>query len=304
MVDDRQSSGTPGADGFAAFMQGAEFKAVAQRARKRRLTILVAGRADVGKSATLNSLLGHAVLPVGDYEPKVFEIPQYHVELEGIPLNIVLISRLDEFEGRDDVIIDMLVPIKEVDSLWYVTRLDDTRVRSDEKRAIRLLSQAVQNADQSKGSVWLSAIIVFTHAGKVSPDIYAESLSRRAELIRREIAIYAGPEIAETVRSVAVENCADTTPDGNPWRTALFTTAMLSLWRDDVAAGVIQPEDATPAGEQPDRLEVEDARISTAPASCPSRAQRWEELGRKIGGRFGASVGRVIGRIATWFIGN
>lgn len=294
----------PSTNGFDEFLRRPEFRAIAQQAQNRRLTILIAGRAGVGKATTLNNLVGRAVAPVGDYSPRATNVTLHPVELEGLPLNIVITPGLGELEGRDNTFVTIMQDsIKEFDSLWYVTRLDDSRVRSDEKHAIRLLSQAYQGSELNKGRIWQSAIIVFTFAGNVPPDLYSEALSRRTELIRREIALHAGPEIAEKVRSVAVENCAETAPDGNPWRTALFTTAMLSLRREDVVASVIQLEVATTAAEKSDGLGVDNIAINIAPTSRPPRIQRWEEFGRKIGGRFGAVVGRVVGRIATWLLG-
>jgi hypothetical protein len=231
-VDQHRAGSLSG--GFDSFLKSTEFQAIAEEASKRQLTFLIAGRTGVGKSSTVNSLLGRQVAPVGDYEPTTFQVQQYPVELEGVPFNVVDTPGLcDDLEERDQDSVylgKMQSAIKEFHSLWFVSELDATRVSSDEKRAIKLLSQAFQD----KGQIWQSAIIIFTFAGRVPADDFATVLAKRTELLRREIAVHAGPEIAAKVPSVAVENKADTTPDGKAWRGELYVKVLTSMNREGI----------------------------------------------------------------------
>jgi hypothetical protein len=306
-----QDSLASSTDGLEAILRSAEFRAVTDIAGKHRPTIVIAGRAGVGKSSIVNSLVGRAVVPVGGYKPTPSLVDNFLVDLEGLPLNIAVSPGLCEDEGRDEeVVAVMRNSIKEVHSLWYVTRLDETRVRSDEKRAIQLVSQAFQDEDRGNGKVWRSAVVVFTFAGQVPQDMFSEALSRRTELIRREIALHAGPEIAGRVTSVAVENRAEATPDGKPWRSVLVANALLCLMREVAVTSRDQPvaptADTSRIGEpaEPDSI-TQPPAPEAAPAPDNSlRTRRYEELGRKVGGKFGAAVGRAIGRVATWVFGN
>ena len=94
-------------------------------------------------------------------------------------------------------------------SLWFVSRLDETRVTSDEKRGIKLISKTFGK------KAWECSVIVFTFANSVSASEYKEAVDKRTELIRREIAKYAGEDIANQIASIAVDNHSETTPDAS-----------------------------------------------------------------------------------------
>lgn len=300
----RPNSGTPPTDGSDAPPRGGATPAVTVGASVRRPIVLVAGLSGVGKTSVVNSLFGVA-LP-GGYDPSVAHVEHFHLDLEGSPLSVVFAPNPDEFEDRHDVFINMLrTSVKEVDSLWYVTRLDDTRVRSDEKRAIQLLSQTFQDEELGKGKVWQSAVIVFTFAGRVTQEMFPEALSKRTQLIRREIALHAGPDAAEQVMSVAVENTSDTTPDGKPWKSILISKVMPPLLRAVAVTHDNAPVTPHGTGQSDEHVKSDSLaqQLASPPDNIP-RIRRYEEVGRKMAGKFGAGVGRVIGRVATWMFGS
>ena len=71
--------------------------------------------------------------------------------------------------------------IKDVDCVLYLTHLDDPRVRGDEKRCIKLFSEAFGR------SVWKNSLIVFTLKYQMSEEEYQTTLKHRTKLIQDEI---------------------------------------------------------------------------------------------------------------------
>ncbi|MCV3213992.1 hypothetical protein OGM63_10770 [Plectonema radiosum NIES-515] len=113
--------------------------------------------------------------------------------------------------------------MKEIDSMWFVSRLDETRVTADEKRGIKIISEAFTP------KVWEHSVIIFTYANSVGKERYKEALEKRTELIRKEISKYANAEIANNIPSVAVDNTSKTTPDGEEWLGELYTTVFVRM---------------------------------------------------------------------------
>src|SRR4051812_30525269 len=116
----QSNSPMPSTNDCDEFLQTPEFKAIALQAQNRRLAILIAGRAGVGKSSTVNRLLGRTVAPVVGHEPTASLVEHYLGDLEGLPVDIAVSPGLCEDEGHDDEIaMAMQNSIKEIHSLWY-----------------------------------------------------------------------------------------------------------------------------------------------------------------------------------------
>ena len=235
-------------------------------ALQRRLVFLLTGRTGMGKSSTINTLLGEPVAPVGDYEPTTMSVESYEARIAGIACTIMdtpgLCDDLPE-QGKDAEYLERIRKgITQVDCVWFVTRLDETRVSGDEKRGIQMLSKALGPG------VWDHAIIVFTFAGKVPPERFKEALSHRTRLIREEIGKYAGPGVAESIPSVAVDNTQEYTHDGRQWLGRLYLQILKRVERKSAQPFTLMVMD---------RVVVEDddkpaARPAAAPSPSPSRA--------------------------------
>jgi AIG1 family len=111
--------------------------------------------------------------------------------------------------------------VTQIDCLWFVTILDDSRLRDDEVTAIRTITDAFGPA------VWKRSIIIFTHADRVSEEDYEEYMEERTRIVRAAIGKHTGRSIAAAIPSVAVATDRDTgqplpTPDGEDWMGELF----------------------------------------------------------------------------------
>jgi hypothetical protein len=187
----------------------------------KKIVFVLAGRTGVGKSSTVNKLLGRQVAKVGKYEPTTMSVETYEHEINGIKFTIVdtpgLCDDLEELGNDQEYLNLMKSKITQMVSMWFVSRLDETRVTSDEKRGIKLLSKTFGK------KAWECSVIVFTFTNSVSAPEYQETVDKRTELIRREIAKYAGEDIANQIPSIAVDNHSETTPDGKQWLGEFFT---------------------------------------------------------------------------------
>ena len=198
-----------------------EIKQNFEKAKSGTFSFLLTGRVGVGKSSTINSLIGQPVAPVDHYKPGTFTVAPYHFTINGVKGILIDTPGLCEaLEEEEDLKYLRMIStnIKEVDSLWFVTRLDDPRLGSDEKRAIRIISHALGK------EVWENAVIVFTHANSVEASRYLEALTIRTQLVKEEIAKYNGKDISDNLPSIAVDNTGDTTPDGQTWINKLYFT--------------------------------------------------------------------------------
>ena len=189
-------------------------------ALQRKLVFLLTGRTGVGKSSTINTLLGREIAPVGDYEPETAEVVPYEARIEGIACTVIdtpgLCDELPEKGNDDRYLNEIREKIRTVDCVWFVTRLDEGRVRSDEMSGIQMISTALGN------ELWQHAIIVFTFSNNVPCNRFKETLEVRTRLIREQIARYAAPGVADAIPAVAVDNLHEYTHDGRQWLGRLY----------------------------------------------------------------------------------
>ena len=197
------------------------FRQKFEAAKKEKFVFLLIGRTGVGKSSTINTLMAKEVAKVGDWVPTTLMVESYDSDALGIKFTVIDTPGLcDELEevGNDERYLELIrEKVTKFDCMWFVTRLNETRITSDEKRGIKLITESFGQ------KVWEHAVIVFTFACSVNLLKYQVALEKRAELIRAEISKYADERVADSVPAVAVDNESRTTPDGNEWLGELYT---------------------------------------------------------------------------------
>ena len=206
------------------------------RSRKTNLSFLVTGKTGVGKSSTINGLVGSDIAKVGEWQVTTFEVARYPVVRNGIKMCFFDTKGLcdDLPEPFDDQLYTARIrqQVNEFHSLWFVSRLHDTRLTIGERRAFQWLS----NAFQYKEKIWEHAIIVLTcaDAHMLLDDPWPTCFHERASQIRSEIAKHCGKELADPIPAVAVNNKSMLDPDGKPWRGELYLNVINSMKREGI----------------------------------------------------------------------
>lgn len=202
-------------------------------AKKERFVVLLMGRTGVGKSSTVNSLMGQPVAPVDDWVPGTHAVEKYESKAFGIGFEVVDTPGLCDAppeDGNDDRYIELIRSnVDAIDCMWFVSRLNEARVSADEQRGIRLISEAFGK------DIWKHTVIVFTFANSTTM-LFQEALDKRREVIRREIAKHTSPRVAREVPAVAVDNKCPTTPDGREWLGELYTRVFTRMSDEGITA--------------------------------------------------------------------
>ena len=221
----------------------------------KQIIFVLAGRTGVGKSSTVNSLLGCEVAKTGKYEATTKSVDTYEHKVNGINFVIVDTPGLrDEEEASNDqkYLKEMKPKIQKMVSMWFVSRLDDTRVTSDEKQVIKRLSKEFGE------KVWKCSVIVFTFANSVTASEYEETLKIRTELIRKEITKYVEEGTANQIPSIAVDNLSETTPDGKKWLGEFFTRVFVRASESGSLAFAAAMKDSVFSSSGKARIELDE----------------------------------------------
>lgn len=279
-----------------------------QKARKQKFTFLIVGRTGVGKSSTINSLFGENIAPEGKYDPTTMEVKTYEHQINNIKFRIIdtpgLCDNIPESKNDEKYINLIKNKVKQIDSLWFVTRLDDSRVTADEMRGIKIISEAFSV------NVWNYAVIIFTRADKA--DDYLADLKERTKRIRNEIAKYTGDKIANKIAVIAVDNKSKTltTPDGKRWLEELYTKVFKRMSDRSATPFFLATSrriKSNKEGNQSDRdnknFSFDEEQKTTIKNKLFSAIPILEKIGGAIGSLFSGSIGKSLGESIGSLVG-
>lgn len=199
---------------------------VLEISRQEKFVYLLVGRTGVGKSSTINTLMGKQVAATSRRKPTTMDVTFHDNEINGVSFTVIDTPGLcDDVieEGNDYKYIELIrSKVKNIDLIWFITPIYETRIRRDELDGIRIITEAFG------AEIWKHSIIVFTFADKADTD-YLVQLQERTEDIQSAIAKFTGIEIASKIPSVAVDNKSETTPDGKIWLAELYTKVFVRI---------------------------------------------------------------------------
>lgn len=264
------------------------------------LTFLLIGRTGVGKSSTVNSLLGEQIAPVGDFEPTTFSVTEYTYDKNGIKILIYdtpgLCDDLPE-SGNDDSYLNLVKrKLDGVDVVFFVTELDSSRISGDEKRGIKKITEALGD------SIWDHSVIVFTKSDRINQDSYKNILTKRTELLVQEISKYT-KHTQTTIPSIGISNLNPT----EKWLGELFTITFERMKNKGAFKFLVALN--TDIGSEHDKSRItispeQKERISTSGANRMKSALAGATAGAAIGSMIpvvGTAIGAGLGAVIGFF---
>ncbi|KAM7491803.1 hypothetical protein LguiA_034724 [Lonicera macranthoides] len=174
------------------------------------LTILVMGKGGVGKSSTVNSIVGERAVTVSAFQSEGPRPVMVSRSRAGFTLNIIDTPGLVEGGYVNDMALDMIKRFlldKTIDVLLYVDRLDAYRVDNLDMQIVKAITSSFGK------EIWHKAMVVLTHAQLSPPDGlgYDEFFTKRSESLLKVVHVGARMRKQIKVSSipvVLVENSA------------------------------------------------------------------------------------------------
>ncbi|XP_062210518.1 translocase of chloroplast 34, chloroplastic-like [Phragmites australis] len=155
------------------------------------LTILVMGKGGVGKSSTVNSIVGERVATVSAFQSEGLRPTMCSRTRAGFTLNIIDTPGLIEGGYINEQAVEIIKRFllgKIIDVLLYVDRLDAYRMDTLDEQVIRAITNAFGK------DIWRRTLVVLTHAQLSPPDgiDYNDFFTRRSEALLRYVCSGAG----------------------------------------------------------------------------------------------------------------
>ncbi|KAK6920355.1 AIG1-type guanine nucleotide-binding (G) domain, partial [Dillenia turbinata] len=167
------------------------------------LTILVMGKGGVGKSSTVNSLIGERAVAVSAFQSEGLRPVMVSRSRAGFTLNIIDTPGLLEGGYVNDQALEIIKRFllnKTIDVLLYVDRLDGYRVDNLDRQVVRAITDSF-----GKG-IWQRGVVVLSHAQLSPPDglSYDEFFSRRSEALLKVVRLGARMKKQDSKGSIPV----------------------------------------------------------------------------------------------------
>jgi len=140
---------------------------------------MLVGKTGVGKSSFINSTFGQYLAKTSEFEACT-KLVEYHAHNTPIG-DICFIDTpglAEDDNGLDKKYLSLIrgqVDLKQVNAIIYVTRLDETRFRPDEKQTLSLLTSELEP------SIWNRSWLVLTFAASVPNEHRQEVTCKRVK---------------------------------------------------------------------------------------------------------------------------
>jgi predicted GTPase len=182
--------------------------------------VVLTGRSGVGKTSTINTLMGHEVSKVDKYKPGTKDLMTFQHNYQGVNFYLTdtpgLCDDIPAELNNRKYLTKITDSIKKPFCLLYVTELDAARVSSDEKNSIKHINETFDK------SLWHKTIIVFTGADRVLSEDFQSLVSQRGELIYEEISKYTRIDPPNFIPIIPISNVSDILPNGDMWKPTLY----------------------------------------------------------------------------------
>lgn len=259
-VAGRQISQWYGLD--AAKRSAAELEAEGKDGLDFSMNILVLGKSGVGKSATINSILGEAKAPIHAFEPATTAVKEIVGTIDGVRVRFFdtpgLKSALMEQSHNRRILTYIKNFTKKCppDIVLYVDRLDTQTRDLNDLPLLKTITSCLGN------SIWRSAVVTLTHAASAPPDgpsgnplNYDAFITQRSHIVQQSIGQAVGdlrlmnPSLMNPVSLVENHpNCRKNRdgekvlPNGQAWRSQLLLLCY-SMKILSEATGLSKPQD-------------------------------------------------------------
>ncbi|RAL39098.1 hypothetical protein DM860_011584 [Cuscuta australis] len=163
------------------------------------VNILVLGKCGVGKSSTINSILGEEKTPIDAFSPTTTNVKEICVTMDGVKVRVfdtpALKSSAMEQAFNNKVLsnVKKLAKKNPVDIVLYVDRLDAQTRDLNDLPLLRTITASLGSA------IWRSTIVTLTHAASAPPEgpsgspmSYEAFVTQRSRIVQQSIGYATG----------------------------------------------------------------------------------------------------------------